>query len=353
MEGRTQPPRMSAQVLSFVWSEGPVSRPERDCATPCLNVHQKIMHTWFMSSSCPPVDWRWPWVYSATACQGEDSQHSSLFRERYRPSQIGSRLSLEGNHFSRRFAILGMITVVIASETWQGESGWGWVFFFCCFFSPYTTVVSLCFDQLDWSNICRPHSHPCVLLHFMSQNSPQLFFSGYIVHLMLTHLRAFLISNGSCAMMPIMSVAQQGGDNPSFGREDEFTHCVWMTVVCCLPHHLSVFVWRVLALCSFQVSCLGPCVWLTLSSLLFSLFLSDCLSLTLSSLAFCQPSQNFQLEWCCYSKNPSILACHAKPCICLLGSPPNPFPLPPPFTSSSSSSHTSTPGSLKTGSVSC
>lgn len=58
---------------------------------------------------------------SAATLRGEDSQHSSLVGERYWPLQIGSRLSLGGNHFLRRTAMPGMIAVVIGSKTWHRE----------------------------------------------------------------------------------------------------------------------------------------------------------------------------------------------------------------------------------------
>lgn len=63
---------------------------------------------------------------------------------------------------------------------------------------------------------------------------------------------------------------------------------VLSVVVCCLPHHLSVFVCRALVLLSFQVGCLSALVWLVLSSPLSSP------RLTPFFLAFCQRSQEFR-----------------------------------------------------------
>lgn len=74
-----------------------------------------------------------PSMYKETF-RGFDSQHFYPVTEWYWPSEIGSRLSLEHNHFSRRIAMPGMITVVIGSETWLAESERD--------FSP-------CFDQAD------------------------------------------------------------------------------------------------------------------------------------------------------------------------------------------------------------
>lgn len=85
------------------------------------------------------------------------------------------------------------------------------------------------------------------------------------------YLGAFLITNGSCVMMPIMSVVQQGGCNPSCRLMlENLYNWVLSVVVCCLPHHLSVFVCRALVLLSFQVGCLSALVWLVLSSPLSS-----------------------------------------------------------------------------------
>lgn len=53
---------------------------------------------------------------SAATLRGKDSRHSSLLRERRWPSWRGSHLSLEGNHFSKRIAMPGMIAVVISSK---------------------------------------------------------------------------------------------------------------------------------------------------------------------------------------------------------------------------------------------
>lgn len=63
---------------------------------------------------------------------------------------------------------------------------------------------------------------------------------------------------------------------------------VLSVVVCCLPHHLSVFVCRALVLLSFQVGCLSALVWLVLSFPLSSP------RLTPFFLAFCQRSQDFR-----------------------------------------------------------
>lgn len=79
---------------------------------------------------------------SATMLRGEDSQHSP--RKSYRPSQIGSRLSLGGNHFLRRIAMPGMITVVISRETWRRESGLLLFFFLFSYVSLFSFFV--CFD---------------------------------------------------------------------------------------------------------------------------------------------------------------------------------------------------------------
>lgn len=72
--------------------------------------------------------------------------------------------------------------------------------------------------------------------------------------------------------------------------------CVLLMVACCLPRHLSVFVCMVLVLWSFQVGCLGPLVWLFLSSPLFSSTAPTPTFSSLSphSLAFCQSSQDFR-----------------------------------------------------------
>lgn len=65
-----------------------------------------------------------PSMYKETF-RGFDSQHFYPVTEWYWPSEIGSRLSLEHNHFSRRIAMPGMITVVIGSVALLAESGLG------------------------------------------------------------------------------------------------------------------------------------------------------------------------------------------------------------------------------------
>lgn len=67
----------------------------------------------------------------------------------------------------------------------------------------------------------------------------------------ISYLGAFLITNGSCVMMPIMSVQQQGGCCPSHGimlqnKTEEFPPPLLSMAGFCLPHHLSVFVCGVL-----------------------------------------------------------------------------------------------------------
>lgn len=94
---------------------------------------------------------------------------------------------------------------------------------------------------------------------------------------------------------------------------ESLSNWVLLLAVCCLPCHLSVFVCRVLVLWSFQVGCLNPLVWLFCP--LFSFLLSS----LLFSFAFGQSSQDFR--WSdAVTKSPSMLAQHAKPSICFLGS---------------------------------
>lgn len=78
----------------YSWCSRTVSKPPSKNMTPELR-GRPFVNSFRQSRS----DWSWPRMCSATTLQGEDSQHSSLVRERYRPSQIGSRLSLGGNHF--------------------------------------------------------------------------------------------------------------------------------------------------------------------------------------------------------------------------------------------------------------
>lgn len=222
---------------------------------------------------------------------GKDSQHSSLVKERYRPSLIGSRLSLGGNHFLWRIAMPWNDYCCyrqwnLAQKAWMSFFSLLSVFFF-----------GLLFDQLDWSTCFSKLSQRCNI-HFAGVKSTvhtlldSVVYKWFCVDLKVVgifYLGAFLITNGSCVMMPIMSVVQQGGCNPSCRLMlENLYNWVLSVVVCCLPHHLSVFVCRALVLLSFQVGCLSALVWLVLSSPLSSP------RLTPFFLAFCQRSQGFR-----------------------------------------------------------
>lgn len=111
-----------------------------------------------------------------------------------------------------------MITVVIGSETWCRKHGW--VFSLSCLSLSF---FGLLFNQLDWSTCFSKLSQRCNI-HFAEVKSTvhtlldSVVYKWFCVDLKVVgifYLGAFLITNGSCVMMPIMSVVQQGGCNPS------------------------------------------------------------------------------------------------------------------------------------------
>jgi len=137
----------------------------------------------------------------------------------------------------------------------------------------------------------------------------------------ISYLGAFLIS--SCVMMPIMSVVQRSGCDPSCIHvriTENLLNCMLSVVIFCLPRHLSVFVCGVLALQSFQVGCLSHLVWLFLSSDLFSF------PLLLSAIRAKTSGEMMALR-----KEPvnACPTCQAK--YLSFGVPPKPPPLTPPL----------------------
>lgn len=242
-----------------------------------------------------------------------------------------------------------MITVVIGSETWRRKHGW--VFSLSCLSLSF---FGLLFNQLDWSTCFSKLSQRCNI-HFAEVKSTvhtlldSVVYKWFCVDLKVVgifYLGAFLITNGSCVMMPIMSVVQQGGCNPScrlmLEQQRIYTtgFCLWWFAVSHTTY-LCLFagLW---SCCPFKWV-----VWVPWSGW-FCPLLSHLLAWLLFFSCLLPTEPRLQVEWCRYEKSPSTLARHAKPSICLLGSPL--------LTSSSSYSlHTTTtsPGSLRTGSISC
>ena len=120
-------------------------------------------------------------------------------------------------------------------------------------------------------------------------------------------------------MMPIMSVVQQGGCYPScrltVGKQiscptafvDSFFLSPTLLICVCLWGLSPVVLSSGLS---------APLVWLFCP--LLSVHLTPSFS---SCLLPVEPRP--QVEWCRYKKSPSTLAQHAKPSICLSGSPPH------------------------------
>lgn len=140
-----------SSLYQLIWRQcEQQSRSDLYLTAPCLSFLLRIRHLkWhrlvnrFVDNGS---DWSWPRMCSASTLWWEDSQNSSLFRERYWSSQIGSHLSLGGNQFLRRIAMPGMITVVISSETWRRE--WGWLALQSLF--DWSSTGLSCFSVLSY-----------------------------------------------------------------------------------------------------------------------------------------------------------------------------------------------------------
>lgn len=188
-----------------------------------------------------------------------------------------------------------MITVVIGSETWRRKHGW--VFSLSCLSLSF---FGLLFNQLDWSTCFSKLSQRCNI-HFAEVKSTvhtlldSVVYKWFCVDLKVVgifYLGAFLITNGSCVMMPIMSVVQQGGCNPScrlmLEQQRIYTtgFCLWWFAVSHTTY-LCLFagLW---SCCPFKWV-----VWVPWSGW-FCPLLSHLLAWLLFFLAFCQRSQDFR-----------------------------------------------------------
>lgn len=148
----------------------------------------------------------------------------------------------------------------------------------------------------------------------------------------ISYLGAFLITNGSCVMMPIMSVVQQGGCNPSCRLVlEQQRACVCNGL---LPHTTCRCLFAELwSCCPFKWL-----VWLPLSPPPSPASLTPC------PLAFCQSSQDFRWNGAGTKRARHRLPDMPSQVFVFWG---------PPLLLLLLHHTTTSPGSLRTGSISC